>query len=153
MKIIIIFFFVFAIIVFPQPKLVKWGKAEINYALPEKIEKRDSNVESENAGELVSKTFIMAYWFFISDVDGDNCPFYPSCSGFFIESVMETNLVQGTLMFFDRFTRDMNFVNRSQKYPGHISGKYFDPPVLYSLQTNSSVYNLHDNYNVNKTTN
>jgi putative component of membrane protein insertase Oxa1/YidC/SpoIIIJ protein YidD len=80
------------------------------------------------------KTFVNGYWFFISGVDGDNCPFQPSCSSFFVESVKETNLIQGILMFADRFTRDINFYKREEHYPRAGNGRYFDPASLYTLK-------------------
>jgi putative component of membrane protein insertase Oxa1/YidC/SpoIIIJ protein YidD len=76
---------------------------------------------------------INTYWIFISDLDGDNCPFHPSCSSFFLESIEETNLIQGTLMFFDRFTRDSNPVNREEHYPVYKNYRFYDPPKLYTL--------------------
>ena len=118
---------------FAQSKLSKWGKAKINYTLPTLHEKRDYSFDG-NAGEVITKSFINAYWFLISDEDGDNCPFYPSCSSFFVESVKQTNIFQGILMFTDRFTRDINFVNRAEKYREYKYGKYYDPPSLYLLE-------------------
>jgi putative component of membrane protein insertase Oxa1/YidC/SpoIIIJ protein YidD len=74
-----------------------------------------------------------AYWIFISDVDGDNCAFSPSCSSFFIESVKETNIFQGTVMFADRLTRDTNFINRQFRYPFSKNGRLYDVPSNYKL--------------------
>ncbi|MFO7445519.1 MAG: membrane protein insertion efficiency factor YidD [Ignavibacteriaceae bacterium] len=119
--------------IFSQSKTEKWGKAEVIYTLPSNSEKRDYAIKGESAGEIISKSFINTYWFFISDIDGDNCPFHPSCSSFFAESVSKTGLITGTLMFADRFTRDINIINRRGKYPLHKSGKYYDPPSLYYM--------------------
>lgn len=117
-----------------QSKLTKWGKAEINYTLPVNEHSRNYSYAGETVLSAVPKTLIMGYWFFISDVDGDNCPFYPSCSTFFIESVKETNVIQGSLMFADRFTRDINIFNRSAKYTEIRNGRYYDPPSKYVLR-------------------
>ncbi len=79
------------------------------------------------------KSLADVYWIFISDVDGDNCSFSPTCSNFFIQSVQQTNLFQGTIMFFDRFTRDMDIFKKYNQYPRVTDGHFYDPPSLYTL--------------------
>jgi putative component of membrane protein insertase Oxa1/YidC/SpoIIIJ protein YidD len=94
---------------------------------------RDYSFEADNAGEFLMKSFANAYWFFISDVDGDNCPFRPTCSSFFLQSVNETNIFQASLMFFDRFTRDINIEKGHNHYPRQRAGYYYDPAQNYTL--------------------
>ena len=60
---------------FCQIENLKWQKADISYEKQIHSNKRDYSFESENAGEFLTKSLTNAYWFFISDVDGDNCPF------------------------------------------------------------------------------
>ena len=110
----------------------RWGKAEINYQLPDNFQHRDYSFDSGSPAKFMVKSLANAYWFFISDVDGNNCPFKPSCSLFFLQSFKETNLVQATLMFFDRFTRDINIFKKGH-YPLTTDGYFYDPPSLYSL--------------------
>ena len=110
----------------------KWEKAKTDYTLKDNYRHRDYNFNSDNAGNFLVKSFVNAYWFFVSDLDGDNCPFRPSCSSFFVDAVKETNIFQGTLMFFDRFTRDVN-VFKEAEYPREKSGFYYDPASLYTL--------------------
>ena len=90
--------------------------------------------------QLMIESLAKAYWFLISDLDGDNCPFNPSCSKFFIQAVQETNLPQGVLMFFDRFTRDINIFNREKKYPRLNKRYFYDPIELYTLDENNIRY-------------
>ncbi len=120
---------------FTQSSPRKWSKQEVNYQIPVDSKTREYSFQINSPTDLLIKPVVNAYWFFISDVDGDNCPFRPSCSAFFAEAVNETNVLQGTLMFFDRFTRDMNFFSRTDKYPRVPEGYIYDPPVLYSLNT------------------
>ncbi len=75
------------------------------------------------------------YGFLISDLDGDNCPFYPSCSHFFVRAVRQTNLLQGSLMFADRFTRDSNIFKDLSQYPVRVHGRLYDPVFLYTLDS------------------
>lgn len=117
---------------FCQIDNLKWKKADLSYELPDHFRHRDYSFESDNAGEFLKKSFVNAYWFFISDVDGDNCPFHPSCSSFFVDATGETNVFQATLMFSDRLTRDTNPV-KINKYPMDKSGHYFDPAENYTL--------------------
>jgi putative component of membrane protein insertase Oxa1/YidC/SpoIIIJ protein YidD len=131
-----IFFFILIFIstsAFCQIDNLKWQKADFSYEKPNKLIPRNYSFESDNAGEFLTKSFTNAYWYFISDVDGDNCPFRPSCSVFFLESVEETNIFQASLMFFDRFTRDMNLAKGHYHYSRIRSGYFYDPPKNYTL--------------------
>lgn len=112
---------------------LKWGKAEIRYEKPNEFRHRDYSFESESVSGFVAKSTANAYWYFVSDLDGDNCPYSPSCSAFFVQASKETNIVQGTLMFFDRFTRDYNIYKRHEHYPRVKNGHYYDPVSLYTL--------------------
>jgi len=116
-----------------QTDWAKWEKADLSYSKNTEYKKRDYSLSGESFSEAAVKSLMSAYWFFISDLDGDNCPFRPSCSTFFIESVKETNLPQSVLMFFDRFTRDLNVFERTNKYPRLGKVHYYDPVSLYTL--------------------
>jgi putative component of membrane protein insertase Oxa1/YidC/SpoIIIJ protein YidD len=110
----------------------KWEGKEISYEFPA-ISKRDYCIDNSSVGITLLSLVGNAYYFLISDLDGDNCPFTPSCSRFFIDAVKETNILSGTVMFADRFTRDMNPIKGIDHYLLHRSGKYFDPPSNYTL--------------------
>ena len=125
---------------FSQTDWVKWEKAEYSYENPNEYRHRAYSFEADDIGEALVKSIGNAYWFFISDLDGDNCPFRPSCSSFLIQSAKETNLLQGTLMFFDRFTRDMNIYKGHDHYPRVKKGYYYDPMALYTLDEDSIKY-------------
>lgn len=118
----------------------RWEKSEPNYQKEHFYSQRDYSYRDNSFSYIVSKTLINAYWYLISDVDGDNCPFHPSCSSFFVQSVEETNLIQGVLMFFDRLTRDSNPVGREEHYPVYKNYRLYDPPTLYALDKNKIKY-------------
>lgn len=124
---------------FCQLENLKWQKADISYEKKSELRERNYSFRSENAGEFVNKSLVNAYWFFISDVDGDNCPFRPSCSSFFLDASEETNIFQGSLMFADRLTRDLNPV-KADHYPRGKSGNYYDPALNYSLSPGKIKY-------------
>jgi len=132
MKLFLIIILISPLILNAQTDWQKWGKAEFDYRLSDQSGNRDYSFKYDNVGGFLTQFFVNAYWFFISDVDGDNCPFRPSCSSFFADAVNETNILQGSLMFFDRFTRDLNIFKKGN-YPRVKSGHYFDPANLYTL--------------------
>lgn len=103
--------------------------------------KRDYSLNGTRPLYIPVKLFIMGYWFFISDLDGDNCPFTPTCSSFLLQSVKETNVIQGALMFGDRFMRDANIFGREEHYPVIKENHYFDPVVNYFLDK-KKIYNF-----------
>ena len=139
-KYISILFILFSTISFAQTDWVKWGKADYKYAMPDNGGHRNYSFDTENPTRFVLKSAVNAYWFFISDVDGDNCSFSPTCSHFWVESVEETNILQGTLMFFDRFTRDMDIYKKYNHYPRVKDGHFYDPPSLYALDKSKIKY-------------
>lgn len=121
-------------LIFPQTDWVKWEKSEPSYQLQDDYLERKYDFKIESVSDLILKPVLNSYWFFISDVDGANCPFYPSCSSFFFQSVKYTNILQGTLMFFDRFTRDTNIIDRNEHYPFYDRVHFYDPVKLYTLK-------------------
>lgn len=113
-----------------QTDLVRWEAREPAYSVRGGAESHTHAARTDNSGVLgILKS---GYKFFISDLDGDNCPFTPVCSEFFVQSVQSTNLVQGMLMFADRFTRDMNFV-KINLYPLTPQNRFYDPVENYLL--------------------
>ncbi|MHB8854075.1 MAG: membrane protein insertion efficiency factor YidD [Ignavibacteriaceae bacterium] len=140
MKLFLCIFIFSSTIIFAQTDWQKWGKANYSYAVKDNFHRRDLSFDAKNPERFVLKSLLDSYWFFISDVDGDNCAFSPTCSNFFLQSVSKTNLVQGTLMFFDRFTRDMDFISKFDFYPRVPDGHFYDPISLYTLNKNEIKY-------------
>lgn len=146
MKIFLAYIFLFGTLSFSQTSLPdnhtdwqRWGKADYSYKIPDTNDKRDYSFQGKNAGDVLLKTTVNAYWFFISDVDGDNCSFRPSCSSFFVKSVEETNILQGILMLSDRLTRDTDLL-KIGSYPRVQDGHFYDPPILYELKESKINY-------------
>ena len=134
-----IFFIIISVtnILVAQTDWKRWQKIETDYSIPlERVE------EGSNSDNSTSPLSILkgGYSFFISDLDGDNCPFYPTCSSFYVESVSKTNILKGTLMFADRFTRDSNIFKTHEHYPVYINGKLFDPTYNYTLIDSTIIY-------------
>jgi len=136
----VLFFLIFTFVLYAQFDLQKWEKADISYLMKPVNTERSYGIEKGSVTDMFVSGLTHAYWIFISDVDGDNCAFSPSCSSFFIESVKETNIFQGTLMFADRLTRDTNFINRQFRYPFAKNGRLYDVPSNYKLDAAEIIY-------------
>lgn len=132
MKTVTVLVLLLSVYAFAQSEKMKWGKADYTYRIEISENDRDYSVNPGNPIDVVAKSFINVYWFLISDLDGDNCPFHPSCSAFFVDVIEETNIITGSLLFFDRFTRDASVVGRYNRYPKHKSGRLYDPAYLYT---------------------
>ncbi|OGV01944.1 MAG: hypothetical protein A3J84_05585 [Ignavibacteria bacterium RIFOXYA2_FULL_37_17] len=117
-----------------QSDWARWEGKEISYELTS-THHHDYALDKSGFGMTILSVFRNAYYFFISDLDGDNCPFEPSCSEFFLQSVKETSIFKGTLMFADRFTRDLNFFKGMNHYPILASNKFSDPAYNYTLHS------------------
>jgi len=139
--IFVIILFVTANSVLPQTDFERWGKAELSYQMTD-IEKENIKIERGNFLSMAVYTARQTYKVLISDVDGANCPFYPSCSHFFVESVDAANPLKGYLMFIDRFTRDTNFFKSYNDYAIHETGRFYDPTYLYSLDKENILIHL-----------
>ncbi|MDP2365721.1 MAG: membrane protein insertion efficiency factor YidD, partial [Ignavibacteria bacterium] len=126
---VILFLSQFAI--YCQTDWVRWEKSDASYQIKDNYLDREYDLSIESASDIFVKPVINTYWFFISDVDGANCPFQPSCSSFLVQSIRETNPFQGIVMFFDRFTRDTNVFGRLEHYPRYGRNHFYDPINLY----------------------
>ncbi len=129
---ILIGLFLLANITIAQTERSRWEAKSSIFQLPQ-IEERDYSLDKSNFGMLTLTAVRNLYWFAFSDLDGDNCPFHPSCSAFFVQAVKQTNFVQGLLMFADRFTRDTNFFKSREQYKIDETGKLYDPVEKYTL--------------------
>ncbi len=126
---------------FAQTDWKRWQKVDVSYSI------KSNGLKASHVHKKSSSTLSIlkdGYSFFISDLDGDNCPFYPTCSSFFVESVRETNIIKGTLMFADRFTRDSNLFKTREHYATHISGRLYDPIKNYLLTDSTIIYSSRD---------
>ena len=118
-----------------QSKLDHWGKQPVVYVKQEKITAQNYSLIKNSVGETLSNLVILPYHVFISDVDGDRCPFHPTCSAFYMQACRQTNIVQGTLMLFDRLTRDANVIDRSEHYKyDRKTKRLIDPVSNYRLR-------------------
>jgi putative component of membrane protein insertase Oxa1/YidC/SpoIIIJ protein YidD len=113
-----------------QTKLSHWGEVPKRYVAVDTALRKNQPAEW-----TMSNLLVVPYRVFISDVDGDHCPFTPTCSAFFVDACRQTNIFQGTLMFVDRFTRDSNTFDRAGHYPTDTRrNRLIDPASNYRLR-------------------
>ncbi|MBZ0199175.1 MAG: membrane protein insertion efficiency factor YidD [Ignavibacteriaceae bacterium] len=139
-KYILFFFFLFAAFLSAQTDWQRWEKKDVSYQKISTVTGGDYSIEGEDIVQKSAKLFIQSYRILFSNLDGDNCPFTPSCSSFFYQAVKRTNPLKAVLMFTDRFTRDTNPFNRYTSYPIDVTGKLYDPVDLYLLDAESIHY-------------
>ena len=132
-KYFFLFLFVVQIAIYSQTDWVRWDKSDPSYTMKNDYQEREYDLSIQSPSDVIVKPIINSYWFFVSDVDGANCPFHPSCSSFLVESFKQTNPLQGVVMFFDRFTRDTNVFGRNEHYPRYGKNHFYDPVTLYTL--------------------
>lgn len=117
-----------------QTDWVRWEAHPVSYEIAT-TQHHEYAIDKSSFGMTLISFGRNAYYFFISDLDGDNCPFSPTCSQFLVQSIKETNIFVGPLMFADRFTRDLNFVKGKNHYQLLPTGRLFDPPYNYTLNS------------------
>lgn len=131
-------------LIYGQSDWVKWEAKQNTYEITDGA-KFKIVPPAFNTGSKIISAARTIYKTFFSDLDGDNCPFHPSCSQFYVDAVRETNLLKGTLMFADRFTRDLNFFKGLNHYPIDNSSKFFDPVYNYTLDASKINLRLPEN--------
>ena len=136
MKKIILILSLFSIYLQAQTDWERWEKKSANFQIQNE-ENNSSNISQNNSFLSLLKN---SYQVLISDYDGDNCPFYPTCSQFYALAINETNILKGTLMFADRFTRDSNLFKSKNHYARHFSEKFFDPIENYLLSDSTIIF-------------
>lgn len=123
---VLLYILIFSTILNAQTEWTKWSAVEFNY-----VSYGFDNAQQNDYDFLAF--LAIGYRYLISDIDGDNCPFEPACSAFFVKSIKSEGLFKGFLMFSDRFLRDINFFKGLNDYPVSEKGKFYDPPEIYSL--------------------
>ena len=143
-RIVFLIFVLIASALSAQTEWVKWEAKTVSYEIKTGSDSQTAAAVSGTDAKILSAAR-KVYRFMFSDLDGDNCPFYPSCSQFYVDAVKETDLLKGTLMFVDRFTRDVNFFKGLNHYPVYKNNKFFDPAYNYCLNPQKINLQLPDN--------
>jgi uncharacterized protein len=84
----------------------------------------------ESAATPAQKAVEGLLWVFknyISPVDGDRCPCYPTCSQYALEAVRKHGALIGTVMAFDRLIHETDEMHMAPLIRVYDSYRYYDP--------------------------
>jgi len=78
-------------------------------------------------GQSIAISFLKIYQKYISPVDGDRCPSYPSCSRYAQEVFQKKGVLMGFVMTFDRLLHEADEIKQAPLIRVNESYRYYDP--------------------------
>ncbi len=85
------------------------------------------NTISSSAGQWVAEGGLHIFRKYISPVDGDRCPSYPSCSQYSAEAIRKHGALLGFLLTIDRLIHEADEVRRAPLVRIQDDYRYYDP--------------------------
>jgi hypothetical protein len=89
--------------------------------------KEEGRPESLSAGQRAVGGLLRIFQVYISPVDGDRCPSYPTCSQYAREAVRKHGAMIGLMMTCDRLIHETDEIRRAPLIRVHGSYRYYDP--------------------------
>jgi uncharacterized protein len=89
--------------------------------------KRENPPASLSAGQRAVQGAIRFFQGYISPVDGDRCPCYPTCSQYGLEAVRKHGALMGLVMTSDRLIHESDEIRQVPLVKIYGSYRYFDP--------------------------
>ncbi len=80
-----------------------------------------------SSGQRLAEGVIRIFQRYISPVDGDRCPSYPTCSQYGVEAVRKHGVAVGFVMTFDRLMHESDEIRRVPLVKVHDHYRYYDP--------------------------
>ncbi len=80
-----------------------------------------------SAGQRISKGFIRFFQIYISPVDGDRCPSYPTCSQYALQAMRKHGAIMGLIMGFGRLIHESDEIHLAPPIRVGDSYRYYDP--------------------------
>ncbi len=84
-------------------------------------------ISPPSPGQRAAEGLIRIFQRYISPVDGDRCPCYPTCSQYGAEAIRKHGAVVGLVMTFDRFMHESDEIRRVPLVKVYDSYRYYDP--------------------------
>ena len=78
-------------------------------------------------GQKVTEGLIRIFQKYISPVDGDRCPCYPTCSQYGLEAIRKHGALVGTVMTVDRLIHESDEIRLVRAIKVYDSYRYYDP--------------------------
>jgi putative membrane protein insertion efficiency factor len=126
---IVFCFFLFFVFLIPSSTAAGEGRWEEPWPKQgaAKAGAQEVAASSPGAGQRAVQGAIRFFQGYISPVDGDRCPCYPTCSQYAIEAVKKHGALIGLVMTFDRLIHETDEIRQVPLMKIHGSYRYFDP--------------------------
>ena len=82
---------------------------------------------SLSPGQRAGQGVLRVFQRYISPVDGDRCPSYPTCSQYGVEAIRKHGIWMGLVMTFDRLIHESDEVRQAPMIKIYGSYRYYDP--------------------------
>jgi putative membrane protein insertion efficiency factor len=82
---------------------------------------------SLSPGQKAAQSVLRFFQEYISPVDGDRCPCYPTCSQYSVEAIRRHGVWIGLVMTFDRLIHESNEIRQAPLVKVYGSYRYYDP--------------------------
>jgi hypothetical protein len=99
-----------------------WGKETFSRAAPAPEQEKALSL-----GQRAASGLIGIFRTYISPVDGDRCPSYPSCSQYGLEAIRKHGVLVGLVMTFDRLIHESDEIRIAPPVKVSDSYRYYDP--------------------------
>lgn len=99
-----------------------WGKEAFPRAAPSPAQEKGGSL-----GQRAASGLIGIFRTYISPVDGDRCPSYPSCSQYSLEAIRKHGAFVGLVMTFDRLIHESDEVHIVPSVKVYDSYRSYDP--------------------------
>ena len=99
-----------------------WGKHPQSSPVP-----KEKPEESLSWGQRVGVGAVGFFRNFISPVDGDRCPSFPSCSQYSQQAIRRHGMIIGWVMTFDRLLHEADEVHLAPRVQAQESYRAYDP--------------------------
>jgi len=83
--------------------------------------------KAASVSQRVARGVLRFFQIYISPVDGDRCPSYPTCSQYAVEAIHKHGAVAGLVMTFDRLIHEGDEVHLAPQIRVNDSYRYYDP--------------------------
>jgi len=82
---------------------------------------------SLSPGQKAAQGVLRLFQEYISPVDGDRCPCYPTCSQYSVEAIRKHGVWIGLVMTFDRLIHESSEIRQAPLVKVYGSYRYYDP--------------------------
>lgn len=119
------------LLTFPMPPWTHGG--EVPWEEPWKsasasrLPKKEGSEREASIGQRLVGSLIGFFQKYISPVDGDRCPSYPTCSQYALEAVRKHGFLMGLVMSSDRLIHESDEIQGAPLVFAHGAYRYYDP--------------------------